>query len=266
MRGNQRGTNSRGVGEEQAMSDLVAKLVDVCHRLYERGMVTATDGNVSVRLPNGNILTTRSGINKGMVTQNDFVEVTSKGDAVAGTGKPSTEVGMHLYIYQQRPDIHAVVHAHPIYATGFATARIPLTECLFPEVIVGLGGIPLAEYATPSTREVAESLAPFVKKTEAILLANHGVVTYGTDSYEAYFKMEKVEHAAQITFVARTLGGERTLTHEDVDKLQRISVQSYGKDFSSKLACSAAPYATDEMTEAELRSYLRSRLHEMGII
>ncbi|MBM2839574.1 MAG: Class aldolase family protein, partial [Bacteroidetes bacterium] len=219
------------------LDSTTSTIVDVCHRLYARGMVTATDGNVSTRLASGNILATRSNINKGMVTEQDLVELTPGGEQVGGTGKPSTEMGMHLFIYKQRPDVKAVVHAHPIYATGFATARKALDDCMFPEVIVGLGAIPLAEYATPSTPEVAASLAPFVKSADAILLSNHGVVTYASDLYEAYFKMEKVEHAARIMFVATMLGGAEALTTDEVEKLRKVSVQSYGKDFSGKVAC-----------------------------
>ena len=246
-------------------SDMLEQLIDVFHRLYARGMVTATDGNVSVRLSNGNILTTRSGVNKGMVGANDFVEVTLDGSQVRGEGKPSTEVGMHLYIYQQRQDAGAVVHAHPTYATGFATARIGLDSCLYPEVIVGLGAIPLAGYATPSTPEIAESHAPFVKNSEAILLANHGVVTYGQNLYDAYFKMEKVEHAANITFVARLLGGARSLTEEELAKLRNVSVQSYGKDFSNKIACEISDSLSAELSETELRQYIFRKLEEHGI-
>ena len=241
------------------------QVVDVCHRLYARGMVTAMDGNVSVRLPSGNALTTRSGINKGMITENDLVEVTANGEHVRGTGKPSTEIGMHLFIYQQRTDIHAVVHAHPIYATGFATARLPLDACMFPEVIVGLGAIPLAEYATPSTPEVATSLLPFVKTADAILLANHGVVTYARDLFEAYFKMEKVEHAANITFVAKMLGGPRGLSRGDVDKLRQISPQSYGKDFSDKVACAVRESDEANLSENELKEYVAQKLNALGL-
>jgi L-fuculose-phosphate aldolase len=232
----------------------INQLIDICHRLYANRFVTATDGNVSVRLENGNILTTRTGINKGMVTPEDLVELNLDGNVftqheISNTKsqiqssessiihRPSTEIGMHIYIYTQRPDVNAVVHAHPPYATGFATARQPLNECLFPEVIVGLGAIPLADYATPSTEEVSKSLEPYVLKADAILLANHGVVTYGKDLLDAYFKMEKVEHAAHITFIARMLGGERPLSPEDIEKLRAISQQSWGKDFSQKIAC-----------------------------
>ncbi len=245
--------------------EVVRQIVDVCRRLYARGMVTATDGNVSVRLENGNILATRSGINKGDVGEHDLVEVTPEGTQVAGTGRPSTELGMHLFIYGKRPDVQAVVHAHPTYATGFATARIALDQCTFPEVIVGLGAIPLADYATPSTGEVAASLAPFVSNSDAVLLANHGVVTYGGDLYEAYYKMEKVEHAAHITFVATLLGGARSLTEEQLEKLRRVSVQSYGKDFSTKIACEIPDAPAAELTESELRQYISQKLQELGI-
>jgi len=244
-------------------SDTIDQLTDICHRLYDNGFVTATDGNVSVRLENKNFLTTRTGINKGMVTASDLIEVDSSGNVVSGDYRPSTELAMHLFIYSQRSDIHAVVHAHPPYATGFATARLPLTSCLFPEVIVGLGAIPLAEYATPSTVEVIKSIEPFVRQADAILLANHGVVTCGKDVLDAYFKMEKVEHAAHITFVARMLGGEKYLTKEDVDKLKAISVESYGKDFTEKIACELADKNNFQVeTEDSLKDFIRNFLNK----
>lgn len=243
----------------------IAGIVEVCHRLYDRRMVTATDGNVSVRKPDGTILATRSGINKGMVTEADIVALAPDGSRVGGNGRPSTEMGMHLYIYQERPDVNAVVHAHPVYATGFATARKPLDECLFPEVVVGLGAIPLADYATPSTPEVAASLAPFVRNADAILLANHGAVTYGSDVWEAYFRMEKVEHAAHITFVATMLGGPRALTEADLKKLRDISVQSYGRDFSGKVACAVADDPSGDPSEETLRRHIIARLRELGL-
>lgn len=235
----------------------IENLIKICHRLYEKNFVAATDGNVSVRLENGTFLTTRTGINKGMVTEEDLIEVDINGDVVAGNYKPSTELAMHLYIYLQRPDVNAVVHAHPPYATGFATARIPLTGCVLPEVIVGLGAIPLADYATPSTIEVVKAISPYVQQTDAILLANHGVVTYGKDLQDAYFKMEKVEHTAHITFVARLLGGEKLLSHEDVEKLKSISKESYGIDFSEKLICETCNDLSTVDKEEEIKSFIR---------
>lgn len=250
---------------EQTRADIARQVVLICHRIYEKGFVTATDGNVSARLANGNILITPSGLNKGRVTENDLVEVKADGRPVTMSRKPSTELDMHLFIYRERSDVLAIVHAHPTYATGFATARISLNECLFPEVIVGLGAIPLAHYATPSTREVADALAPFVKKADAILLANHGVVTYGKDLDDAYFKMEKVEHAAHITFVARLLGGEQPLTEAEIKKLRAISGASYGKEIDRTIACEPAEKAKQKeagMSDVELKAFIREVLKE----
>jgi L-fuculose-phosphate aldolase len=201
-------------------SAIAHQLVAVCRNLYAHGFVTASDGNVSSRLPNGNILATPTSLNKGRVVQSDLVEVTLDGAIVREGRTPSTELGMHLYIYRQRPDVNAVVHAHPTYATGFAAAHIPLDKPLLPEVIIGLGPIPLATFAVTSTQEVVESIAPYVQSSSAILLANHGVVTFGKDLDDAYFKMEKVEHAAHITFVARMLGGEKVLAGDQVKRLK----------------------------------------------
>jgi len=203
-------------------TQLARHIIAICRSLYEKGFVTATDGNVSARLPNGNILTTPTAVNKGRVQESDLVEVSIEGVPVQAGQVPSMELGMHLFVYRRRPDVQAVVHAHPPYATGFATARIPLSQPLFPEVIFGLGEIPLADFATPSTSEVAESIAPFVNTANAILLTNHGVVAYGKNLDDAYFKMEKVEHAAHIVFVARLLGGEKPLTEGQVQRLKSV--------------------------------------------
>lgn len=204
-------------------------MVAVCHRLAQKGMVSATDGNISVRTSGGTFFTTRSSVHKGDVTINDIVEVDRSGNRVSGTGKPSTEVKMHLFIYEQRPDINAVVHAHPTFATAFAAAGQALDQPVFPEILVMLGKVPLATYATPSTDEIPESIRPHVRDHNAILLANHGAVTYEKDLQQAYFAMEKLEHAAQITLYARLLGGERSLNAEQIAKLIDISEQSYGK-------------------------------------
>jgi len=243
-------------------SDIAQQIVLISHRLYEKGFVSATDGNVSARLANGNILTTPTSMNKGRVGMSDLVEVTIEGRPVTLSRQASTELDMHLFIYLQRSDIQAVVHAHPVYATGFAAARIPLTECVFPEVVVGLGAIPLARYATPSTDEVADSLAPFVKHADAILLCNHGVVTYGKDLDDAYFKMEKVEHVAHMTFVARMLGGPRPLSGADVERLRAISQESYGKTISESNVCTTSDECRPEEGEEAMKQMIRELLNE----
>jgi len=202
-------------------------MVDVCHRLYDKGFVAAMDGNVSVRLDKGTFLATRTGVNKGLVMEKDILEVSREGVVIGSKFSPSTEIGMHLFIYRARADINAVVHAHPAHATAFATARIPLDRPVFPEVVVGIGRIPLAEYATPSTEEVAASLGPYVKTCEAIMLANHGVVTFADDVLAAYFKMEKVEQAAHAIYLAKMLGGETPLTVEELERLHRVTLKNY---------------------------------------
>ena len=215
---------------------IARQIVDICHRLYERRLVTATDGNVSARLSTGNILVTPSGVAKRGVTEADLIEVRPDGKTISGDRRPTTELGMHVFIYRERPDVSAVVHSHPPYATGFAAARRALDACVFPEVIVGLGAVPLAPYATPSSDEVASSIAPFVKTARAILLANHGVVTMGRSLEEAFSAMEKVEAAAHALVVAKILGGAKALTAGELERLRQASMQNYGKDISDTIA------------------------------
>ncbi|MFQ5602602.1 MAG: class II aldolase/adducin family protein, partial [bacterium] len=201
-------------------------IVEIGRRMYERGFVAANDGNISVRLDAQRILTTPTGVSKGHMQAADLVVVDREGKTLAG-GKPSTELPLHLYLYKERPDIQAVVHAHPPYATGFATAGVPLDKCVLAEVIVTIGTIPLAEYGTPSTEELPQTLQPYLHSCDAFLMANHGVVTVGHDLMDAYFKLERVEHSANIIFNARALGGERVLPKHQVEKLYDLR-ETYG--------------------------------------
>jgi L-fuculose-phosphate aldolase len=203
------------------------QLVEIGRRMYEKSFVAANDGNLSFRLPDGQIITTPTGVSKGFMSPEQMVVVDIDGNVSSG-GKPSTELLMHLFFYREREDVRAVVHAHPIYATGFATSGLSFDQCVSPEIIATLGSIPLAKYGTPSTNELPETLRPFVHSHDAILLANHGVVTVGKDLYEAYYKLERIEHYAHIIFVARLLGGERPLSKEDVEKLQTTRA-TYGQ-------------------------------------
>lgn len=213
------------------MSDGTADLiVDICRRLATKGLVVAMDGNVSARLPGGHILSTPSGINKGMIRAEDLVELLPDGSPAGAGGVPTTEIRMHLQVYNTRPDVNAVCHAHPPFATAFAVAGIPLDQPVMPEILVHLGDVPLAPYATPSTEEVAASILPFIRTRDAILLANHGVLTCGTDPDDAYFKMEKVEHAAAVLYRAAVLGGPRTLTSSQVERLRAVSPAAYGRE------------------------------------
>lgn len=194
------------------------RLCEIGKRIYARGFVAANDGNLSVRLSSGAILATPTGVSKGLMSPENMVLVDLQGRLLS-SGKPSSELPMHLFVYRERPEVNAVVHAHPVYATGFASAGLSLESCVAAEIIATLGSIPLAEYGTPSTAELPESLRPLIHRSDAILLANHGVVTVGRELDEAYDRLERVEHYAHIVFVARQLGGERLLLREQVEKL-----------------------------------------------
>ncbi|MBI4801829.1 MAG: class II aldolase/adducin family protein [Elusimicrobia bacterium] len=202
-------------------TELREQIADVGRRLHALGFVPAADGNISVRLCGGILLITPSGASKGRLAPADISKIAITGELISGR-KPSSEYLLHLCVYRARPDAAAVVHAHPPVATGLASAGIALDKPLTSELVIALGIVPLAGYATPGTEEVAESIAGFVKDHNAIMLANHGVVTYGADLETAFQRMETVEQAAKITLVAEHLGGGRSIPPEKVKKLEEI--------------------------------------------
>src|SRR6266571_5560060 len=187
--------------------------------LHNLGFIAATDGNLSVRLDERRILITPTGMSKGAMRPSDLMITDMDGRRVKGKREITSEVGMHLLIYRMRPDIGGIVHAHPRTATGFAAAGMALNQPLVCEVVIGLGLIPLAPYGTPGTPELARTLEPLVPQYDAILMANHGVVTYGATLQSAYMKMETVEHFAQIALVTHVLGQQKPLACEDLEKL-----------------------------------------------
>lgn len=195
------------------------EIVQFGRMMYDRGYVAAMDGNLSVRLDEERILVTPTAMCKGMMRPSDLVVVDPHGRRISGRRDVSSEIGMHLQIYRMRPDVHGVVHAHPVTATGYAAAGIALDKPLVSEVVIGLGSIPLAKYGTPGTPELAEALEPFISEYDAILMSNHGVVSYGETLCQAYMKMETVEHFAQIALTTHILGREEPLGNEDLEKL-----------------------------------------------
>ncbi len=209
-----------------------AEITRFCHLIYEKGYVASTDGNVSIRLPDGHILCTPTNRNKGFIKPEDMVVIDLKGQRVKGERKASSEIAMHLLVYEMRPDANAVVHAHPQAATAFAAAGIPLNKALISEVVLALGCIPLAEYGTPGTPELTDRLRPFIKGYDALLMANHGVVTYGATLEDAFNRMDTVEHFAKISIYTRILGRERLLSSENVEKLWVQRQRYYGLDDS----------------------------------
>ena len=187
--------------------------------IHQREYVAATDGNLSVRLDAGRILATPTGMSKGMMDPDDLVVVDTQGAKLHGRRNVSSEIAMHLLIYKRRPDVNAVVHAHPVVATGYAAAGIPLNLALISEVVLALGCIPVARYGTPGTPELTEALEPLVQNYDSILMANHGVVSYGADLLSAYFRMETTEHFARVSLVTELLGKQVLLSSADVEKL-----------------------------------------------
>lgn len=194
-------------------------IVRVCRLIYEKGWVAANDGNVSVRLDDERMLCTPTGISKGLVTADDLITCDMDGNKLEGNRERTSEITMHLTIYSMRADVLSVVHAHPPVATGFATAGRALDKALLPEVIIQLGAVPLASYGLPGTAALSDGMRPFIPQYDALLLENHGCTSYGRDVWEAFFRMETVEHFARITFVAEMLGGARPLPREEVEKL-----------------------------------------------
>lgn len=194
-------------------------IVRVCTRLYERGLIAGPDGNVSVRIASDRILVTPSGISKVDVRPEDLVELSLDGRPVRGGGRASSEVRMHLRIYQRRSDVRAVVHAHPPTATGFAVAGEPFVACVLPEIIFQVGWVPVVPYATPGTDELADRFEPYLSSHDAYLMANHGATTIGPTLALAHQRMESLEHTARILLTARLLGRVNTLNEEDVRAL-----------------------------------------------
>src|SRR5512147_396103 len=229
-------------------SQLRADIVEVGRRLYARGYTASNDGNISVRLDGGRLLMTPKSVCKGFMSPEMMCITDLDGKKLAGERDPSSEMQMHLEVYRQRPDAKAVVHAHPPIATGFAVAGIPLDRAVLAEVVTTLGSVPIAEYATPSTKELPEAVRRYVKAHDGMLLANHGALTLGADLYAAYYKMETIEHFAKISLVARMLGGERLLSRQEVDRLQGLRGR-YG--ISAPAPICPDPVASSEMDSAD---------------
>ncbi len=203
-------------------STLRADIVEVGRRMYARGYTASNDGNISVRLGADRLLMTPKSVCKGFMTPDMMCITDLEGRKLQGDRDPSSEMLMHLEVYRQRPDVQAVVHAHPPTATGFAVAGIPLDRAVLAEVLTTLGSIPIAEYATPSTKELPEAVRRYIKAHDGMLLANHGALTVGSDLFGAYYKMETIEHFAHISLVARMLGRENLLSREEVSRLQEL--------------------------------------------
>lgn len=244
----------------KVLSLIKDEIVETGRQLYAKWMIAANEGNISVR-GDDFIVVTPAGMCKGHLTPQDLVVTNLEGKQVSGERKLSSEFSMHLRVYKLRPDVRAIVHAHPTHATGFAVAGIPLDRALLAEVVALLGCVPLAEYGTPSTEELPDAIAPLVPQFDAILMSNHGAIAYGSTLQEAFFKMETLEHFAHIAVVAKILGRERVLPREDVDKLFAAR-EKYGIKLpvQDQISC---PVVREQITNGETITLTKSELFEL---
>ncbi len=207
--------------------EIKQQICEIGKRIYDRGMVAANDGNISVKLSDNEFLCTPTGVSKGFMTPEYICKVDANGNVLEANGsfKPSSEIKMHMRVYKERPDVKSVVHAHPIYATSFAIAGIPLTPPIMPEAIIALGSVPIAEYGTPSTEEIPDAVSKYLQYYDAVLLENHGALSYSDSLVAAYHKMESLEFYAQLLFLSKQLGGPQELSEAQVQRLYEIRRQ-----------------------------------------
>lgn len=243
--------------EQQHREDIV----QTGRMMFERGWIAGTDGNLTVRLDAERILSTPAGACKGRMCPEDLLICDLNGNRIAGHRNETTEMAMHVAIYRARPDVNAVVHAHPPIATGFAVAGRPLNLGLMPELIVTLGAVPLAEYGLPGTSALVDGMLPYLSKFDAILLANHGAVAYGADLFSAFCRMDTVEHFAHIALVAEMLGGPKVLPRVEIQKLfdsrARYGIQSHNS-FEPGWPVAAEDFSLEDVADSEERPGIRS--------
>jgi L-fuculose-phosphate aldolase len=207
---------------------LARAICEAGRRLAARGLIAGGEGNIGVRLDGGRVLVTPRGRSKGELTPEDLVEVDLEGRVLRGR-TPSTEVRMHLTVLRGRPDVQAVVHAHPPVATGFATAGLSVDCDCIPEILATVGHVPLVPYGMTGTSELSEQLGPYLAGHDALLLANHGAVTFGASLDQALQRMESLEQAARVLFVSRLLGGPVRLAPEDIARLEALRAPGPGR-------------------------------------
>lgn len=195
------------------------ELVEICRLMYQKNLITSTDGNVSVRFREDRFLITPSGVHKGFLTPDQLIVADLKGQKISGKLNASLEIQMHVGVYEQRPEICAVVHAHPIHCIAFTLCGIDLGKDVLPEVVLSVGEIPIVPYTTPTSYEVPEKIKSYIEKYDALILDRHGTLTIGKTLFEAFNKLERLEHVAQVMFVARQLGPVKHLSQEQLQKL-----------------------------------------------
>ena len=204
-------------------------ICDVCHKMWQLGWVAANDGNVSVKMDDGTFWVTPTGMSKSFITPDKLIRIDKDMNVVEGAPglKPSSETKMHMRCYEERPDVGAVVHAHPPTATGYAVANRPLDNYSMIETVIAIGSIPVTPYSTPSTYEVPDAITPYHQEHDVLLLQNHGALTVGCDLITAYYRKETLELYAKISLNAELLGGAQEISRENIDKLLYLRENYY---------------------------------------
>jgi L-fuculose-phosphate aldolase len=245
-------------------------IVEIATRCYDRGLLVAGDGNISVRVGENRLIATPSGVSKGWMKPEMMCVVDLAGNPLEPpTGgaayKVSSEWPMHRIIYEQRSDIHAVCHAHPPHATGFSVAGLSLSKAILSEVVLTLGCVPLATYGTPSTRELTDAIEPYLKFHDALLMANHGAVAYAATLEQAFNKLETLEHTCKISFIARTLGNENVIPDRAIPKLFEIRERNGAMPFEARTGqvCGISNSGAANQTDGETVTLTRAELVEL---
>ncbi|MFM8578000.1 MAG: class II aldolase/adducin family protein [Planctomycetaceae bacterium] len=211
----------------KSLAQLKEEICDIGRRIYAKGFAAGNDGNISFRLGPNEVLCTPTMISKGFMKPSDLCIVDMEGKQIAGNRKRSSEVLLHLTIMKERPDIKSVVHCHPPHATAFAVAREPIPQCVLPEVEVFLGDVPITRYETPGGQKFADTVKPFVKKSNVVILANHGTVSFGETVEKAYWWTEILDAYCRILMLAKDLGRVTYLTKQETRELLELK-QKWG--------------------------------------
>ncbi len=251
----------------QTESALRQEMLRIGHLLYERNLLVALDGNLSVRLSENEILCTKAGCHKGLLGDSDLVVIDMDGNLLRGEGRPTSEMAMHLACYQNRPDIRAVVHAHPPICVAFTVAGLSLEPAILPEVVLTLGAIPTLPYRTTGTDVLALQVGSAMALRDAVLLERHGAVCVGTGLLEAFCRLEVMEHTARIVMHARSLGAVQTLEPKEAIALRSMGLKRYGGAphavaLADEPTADLPPVSTMELPQPPIaKDPLKNRLH-----
>ena len=242
--------------------EIKKEICDVGHKLWLKGFVAANDGNISVKLNENEYYCTPTGVSKGSLTPDMIIKVDKNGNKLEGKLNPSSEIKMHMRVYRERPDVTAVVHAHPPIATAFTVADIDLDQYILPEAVLTIGDVPTCDYGTPSTMEIPDSLDPYLQNHDAFLLRNHGALTVGCDLTKAFFIMEEVEFNAVICKAAMELGAVHEIPGHQLKKLMELRKKMNlpgrhpGIDYEDTQDVSAVKCEKDELVDAITKKVL----------